>query len=69
MLSEIVAINDNGLYNDGSQLLRENSSGKKIDSIRKILFKLFKKRVFDITVETCLKTIKFLNDKLKMTVQ
>lgn len=66
MLSEIVTINDNGFYNDGSQLLSENSSGKKIDSIKKILFKLFKKLVFDITVETGLKTIKFLNDKLKV---
>lgn len=56
-LSEIKDKKDNALYKDDGFVFNKNGICRKMNKIRKKLFRLFKHFRFNITIDTDLKTV------------
>ena len=61
LLAKVIDHNHSGLYRDDGLILSRNTSGPKMDRIRKDVIKTFKVVGFKIDIKTNLKVVDFLD--------
>ena len=68
LLAKVIDHNHSGLYRDDGLILLRNTTGPKMDRIRKDVIKTFKDVGFKIDIKTNLKVVDFLDAKDQTTL-